>query len=116
MKRWLTFMLTLTIVVAFTGLSGAQREGVEKKPPTGVETRQRAQNWSPSHRYFCWDPEGTGFWSGSFLPGPVFFCVGPYARRPDHEPTSVLRKQVEDCKKAGGVWAGEDGQGGCTRP
>lgn len=86
MKRLLVPALTLVALLGFSSPGVAQHNRAQKDPPKSVEAIQRAKEWSFAHRYFCWDNEGTGFWSGSSVPDPEYFCVGPYARRPDSEP------------------------------
>jgi hypothetical protein len=79
MKR--SSIALILVMVVFGGLSVGQDTAVQKDG-----RKVSMQDWSASHRYFCWQNDGTGFWSAGPLAGPVYFCVGPYDRAPSSKP------------------------------
>ena len=87
MKKLQTLALTLTSLFIWASVGSAQQKGANKSKASGVEAEHRVKDWSQSNKYFCWDNAQTvGFWSVDYVPGPAFFCVGPYTRRPEYEP------------------------------
>jgi hypothetical protein len=94
MKR--SSIALILVMAVFGGLSVGQDTAVQKEG-----RKVSMQDWSASHPYFCWQNDGTGFWSAGPLAGPVYFCVGPYDRAPVNETLNLSAAKLKKMPPVG---------------
>jgi len=100
-----------TLIVFLFMLLGTSLTPALAKPPTYPPHGYPCLGCYPCNGTYCDNDNKRVVWDPKWSPAKKAEAKAKFDAQ-----AKANAKKKEDCNKTGGVWAGEDGKGGCTRP